>query len=65
MTAKTKQVNFSLGTDMHATWEHTIKDLIRKNIYRNKVEALETYIHFLHQSTYDDVKEFKASTITK
>mgnify|MGYP000022806067 FL=1 len=65
MATKSRQANFTLDAEEYSAWEHTTKDLISKKIFRNKVEAFETYIHFLHLSNYDDIKKFKASIMTK
>ncbi len=65
MTKKTKQTNFTLGVEEHDAWEYAANDLIQKKVFRSKVDAFETYIRFLHLSTYDAIKEFKASVVIK
>ncbi|PIU50019.1 MAG: hypothetical protein COS92_03550 [Desulfobacterales bacterium CG07_land_8_20_14_0_80_52_14] len=63
MAEKIKKVSFTLRSSDHQTWNHIADELIQRNVFRNKTEIFECLIYFLQRSKYDEIKEFKSTSI--
>jgi hypothetical protein len=59
MNKKVKRITFSLSPNDFNTWESVTEELVRRRVFRSKIDAFETFVNFLLRAEDREIEYIK------